>query len=85
MVITGSICKFCNASTQHIATRACNRDARIVVNVANLMSTRLAWDVGSALSNVLEFEREIVLDWDQPPDWFTQDYCLVYRPLRTAS
>ena len=68
-----------------IATRACDLDARIVVNVANLKSTRLAWDLGSALSDVLEFEREIVLDWDQPPDWFTQDYCLVYRPLRTTA
>jgi hypothetical protein len=65
-----------------IGSQACRPDARIVVNVANLGSTRLAWDIGTALADVLEFEREIVLDWDEPQDWFTQDYCLVFRPLR---
>jgi tRNA G10 N-methylase Trm11 len=67
-----------------IGTQACHPHARIVVNVANLGSTRLAWDVGSALADVLEFEREIVLDWDEPQDWFTQDYCLVFRPPQGA-
>jgi hypothetical protein len=70
-----------------IATRAAGPDARIVVNVANLRTTRLAWDVGAALSEVLSFEREVILDWDTPQDWFTQDYCLIYRaePLRNRS
>ncbi|WP_114558193.1 DNA methyltransferase [Desertihabitans aurantiacus] len=63
-----------------MATRAAGPDARIVLNVANLPSTPLAWDVGAALSEVLEFEREVVLDWDDPQDWFTQDYCLIFRP-----
>lgn len=63
-----------------IASRAAGPDARLVVNVANLNTTRLAWDVGAALADVLTFEREIVLDWDRPQDWFTQDYCLIFRP-----
>jgi hypothetical protein len=63
-----------------IATRACHPGARIVVNAANLMNTRLAWDLGTALADVLDFEREIILDWDRAQDWFTQDYCLVFRP-----
>ena len=68
-----------------IATRACHPGARIVVNVANLMNTRLAWDLGTALADVLDFEREIILDWDRPQDWFTQDYCLIFRPPRATT
>lgn len=63
-----------------IGSRAAGPDARIVVNVANLRSTPLAWDVGGALSEVLIFDHEVVLNWDEPQDWFTQDYCLVYGP-----
>ncbi len=62
-----------------VATRAAGPDTRIVLNVANLRTTQLAWDIGAALSEVLSFEREVVLDWDTPQDWFTQDYCLIYR------
>ena len=61
-----------------IAGRAASPDARLVVNVANLHGTRLAWDLGDALAEVLTFEREIVIDWDSPQDWFTQDYCLIF-------
>lgn len=63
-----------------ISDRAAGPDARLIVNVANLHGTRLAWDVGTSLAEVLSFEREIVIDWDRPQDWFTQDYCLVFRP-----
>lgn len=58
----------------------CSPDARIVVNVANLRihRTNLAWDAGTALAQVLTFDHEVVLDWDTPPDWLTQDYCLVF-------
>ena len=63
-----------------IAGRAAGPDARLIVNVANLRGTRLAWDVGDALAEVLTFEREIVIDWDRPQDWFTQDYCLIFKP-----
>lgn len=61
-------------------------DARVVLNVANLrhdedgsLVTPLAWDVAAAVSQVLRFEREIVIDWDTPPPWFTNDYCLVFQ------
>ncbi|HEY9290916.1 MAG TPA: hypothetical protein VIP98_06530 [Microlunatus sp.] len=68
-----------------IASRVVGSEARIVVNVANLRSSRLAWDVGAALSEVLTFDREVVLSWDEPQDWFTQDYCLIFRaPVRIA-
>ncbi|GAB3432035.1 TRM11 family SAM-dependent methyltransferase [Flindersiella endophytica] len=62
-------------------------DARVVLNVANLrhdedstLVTPLAWDIAGAVSEVLRFEREIVIDWDVPLPWFTNDYCLVFRP-----
>ncbi|HEY6740159.1 MAG TPA: DNA methyltransferase [Actinopolymorphaceae bacterium] len=55
---------------------------RIVVNVANLdydgAVTPLAFDLGHALSRVLTFEREVVLDWDPPIEWLTNDYCLIF-------
>ena len=63
-----------------IAGRAAGPDARLIINVANLHGTRLAWDVGEALADVLAFEREIVIDWDLPQEWFTQDYCLIFKP-----
>lgn len=63
-----------------MAARAATPEARLVVNVANLTTTTLAWDVGAALAEVLTFEREVVLEWDRPEEWFTQDYCLVFRP-----
>lgn len=60
-------------------------DSRVVLNVANLrhdedesLVTPLAWDVAAAVSEVLRFEREIVIDWDVAPPWFTNDYCLVF-------
>ena len=63
-----------------LGRRAAGDDTRLVVNVANLETTRLAWNVGAALAEVLTFEREIVVEWDRPQDWLTQDYCLVFRP-----
>jgi len=52
----------------------------IVVNVANLREqrTNLAWDVGTALAQVLTFEHEVIIDWDRPPGWLTHDYCLAF-------
>lgn len=69
---------------RNLANRAASPDTRLVVNVANLHGTRLAWDIGTALADVLTFEREILIDWDHPQDWFTQDYCLIFKP-RTAA
>ncbi|WP_020577933.1 TRM11 family SAM-dependent methyltransferase [Actinopolymorpha alba] len=57
-------------------------DAKVVINAANLHlhKTRLAWDIGQAVSKVLTYERDIVIDWDEPKEWFTNDYCLVFTP-----
>lgn len=56
--------------------------ARLVINVANLNLdnhfTPLAWDLAAKVSQVAKFEREIILDWDHPADWATNDYCLVF-------
>mgnify|MGYP001331270960 CR=1 FL=1 len=79
----GDYCRYLSDLQQiyrGIARRADGPDARIVVNVANLTTTMLAWDVGGALAEVLAFEREIVADWDRPQEWFTMDYCLIFRP-----
>jgi DNA modification methylase len=55
---------------------------RAVVNAANIKGrqgvTTLAWDLTAAIGEVLRFEREIVLCWDQPAPQFTNDYCLVF-------
>jgi len=58
-----------------------NPGGRVVINAANLRAhnTRLAWDIGNAVSGVLTYEREIVIDWDEPQPWFTNDYCLVFE------
>jgi tRNA G10 N-methylase Trm11 len=55
--------------------------ARVVINAANLRAhnTRLAWDIGNAVGDVLTYEREVILDWDEPQPWLTNDYCLVFR------
>lgn len=62
--------------------RTCRPGAKIVINVANLLIngrvTTLAWDLARAVSHVLPFEREIVLDWDKPMNWCTNDYCLIF-------
>ncbi|HZC26428.1 MAG TPA: DNA methyltransferase [Actinopolymorphaceae bacterium] len=56
---------------------------RAVINVSNIrlgpLFTPLAWDVGKAILTVLPLENEVVLDWNPPPAWFTNDYCLVFR------
>ncbi|MBL7253381.1 DNA methyltransferase [Paractinoplanes lichenicola] len=40
--------------------------------------TPLAFDVGRALSAVLEFEGEIYFDWSRPSAGVTGDYCLLF-------
>jgi hypothetical protein len=54
----------------------------VVVSVANIASnpvTTLAWDLGSEVVKSLQFLREVVVDWDEPPPQFTADYCLIFR------
>jgi DNA modification methylase len=57
-------------------------DATVVINAANLRlyTTRLAWDIGQAISEVLTYQYEVVIDWSQAHTWLTNDYCLVFKP-----
>lgn len=57
-------------------------DATVVINAANLRlhKTRLAWDIADAISTVLTFEYEVVIDWDDAHTWLMNDYCLVFKP-----
>jgi DNA modification methylase len=57
-------------------------DGRAVINAANIVGragvTTLAWDLAATVGEVLRFEREIVLCWDRPAPYFTNEYCLVF-------
>jgi DNA modification methylase len=55
-------------------------DATVVINAANLHlhNTRLAWDIGQAVSTVLTYQYEVVVDWGEAHTWLTNDYCLVF-------
>ena len=59
--------------------------ARAVLEVANLKDehglTTLAWDVARAVSNVLDFEGEVVVGWDRPEYGYDHSYCLVFRAV----
>jgi len=59
---------------------------RAVIEVANLKDgagvTPLAWDVAAAVSQVLHFEGEIVVCWDQYGYGYDHSYCLVFSQLR---
>ena len=60
-------------------------DRVCVVNVANMKRhdglTTLAWDVAGALSDVMTFEGEVVVCWQDDENVFGYDheYCLVFR------
>ncbi len=64
-----------------------------VVNVANMKRwdglTTLAWDVGRVLCDVMTFEGEVIVCWQDPdPDGnvfgYDHEYCLVFRnPKKT--
>lgn len=64
------------------ALRLLQPHGRLVVNAANMTDaghiTTLAWDLAARLADIADFEREIIVDWEPPPDWITVDYCLVY-------
>jgi DNA modification methylase len=57
--------------------------AHVVLEVSNLKDqsgiTMLAWDVARAVSNVLRFEGEVVVEWDRPEYGYDHSYCLVFR------
>ncbi len=59
-------------------------EARVVIEVANLKSsggvTTLAWDIAAAVSQVLTFEGEIVIEWEQSYGYgYDHSYCLEFR------
>jgi hypothetical protein len=57
----------------------------VVVNVSNIKRwdgfTPLAWDVWRVLSQVLSFEGEVVVCWEDSDHVFGYDheYCLIFR------
>jgi DNA modification methylase len=55
----------------------------LVLNAANMRTdghvTPLAWDLAAMISGPVTFVRELVIDWDEPADWMTNDYCLLFR------
>ena len=62
-------------------------DGHIVVEVANLKGpsgiTTLAWDVAGMLAEVLHFEGEVVVGWDQYGYGYDHSYCLIYTKAPT--
>jgi DNA modification methylase len=57
--------------------------AHLVINAANIRNgdvvTPLAWDIARAVSAHLSFRAETYLQWDDPPQWMSGDYCLVFQ------
>jgi DNA modification methylase len=55
---------------------------RVVLEVANLKAgnqvTTLAWDIGQEVSQVLHFEGEIIVCWDEHAFGYDHSYCLVF-------
>lgn len=55
---------------------------RVILEVSNLKPGRdvtpLAWDIGREVSQVLHFEGEIIICWDQYGFGYDHSYCLVY-------
>ena len=62
--------------------------ASAAINVANLKAswgvTFLAWDVGQAVAEVMEFVSEIPICWDRQHPAITQDYCLIFTNSPSA-
>lgn len=57
----------------------------VVLEIANIKRngrvTLLAWDVAQEISQVLRFEGEVVVCWDQYGYGYDHSYCLVYSAL----
>jgi hypothetical protein len=59
-------------------------EARAVIEVANLKGpsgvTTLAWDIAAVVGQVLRFEGEIVIAWEQGYGYgYDHSYCLIFR------
>ncbi len=57
-------------------------NAKVVVEVANIKKrgnvTILAWDIAKEISQVLHFEGEIIVTWDNYGGGYDHSYCLIY-------
>ena len=57
----------------------------VVIEVSNLKQggrvTTLAWDIADQVSQVLHFDGEVVVCWDQYGFGYDHSYCLVYTNL----
>jgi hypothetical protein len=74
------------ATIQHIYSQMAQLmkpRARVVIEVSNLKGPRgvttLAWDIAAAVAQVLAFEGEIVIAWEQPYAGYDHSYCLIFR------
>lgn len=69
-----------------LAVRGCLRDGGyLVINAANIRTgdvvTPLAWDIAHSLRPHLAFRGETYLQWDNPLDFISGDYCLVFQKV----
>jgi DNA modification methylase len=72
-------------------SRILKPNSHVVIEVANLKGngvTKLAWDIAHEISEILHFEGEIVIGWEQDGDLaqdgaygygYDHSYCLVFR------
>lgn len=72
---------------EHIYRQLCKRlkaSRHAVIEVSNLKHedgtiTTLAWDIARAVSNVLDFQGEVVIAWDETYGYgYDHSYCLVF-------
>ena len=69
--------------------RSMKKDGILVIEVNNIKQeqiTTLAWDIGKKLSNVFDFQGELIIVWDGISDekgvygtGYDHSYCLVYK------
>lgn len=63
--------------------RLLSNGGHLVINAANIRTgsvvTPLAWDIAQGLRPHLAFLGETYLEWDNPLDFISGDYCLVFQ------
>ena len=57
-------------------------DSTVIIEVANIKKrgyiTTLAWDIATRISQVLKFEGEVIVNWDNYGGGYDHSYCMVY-------
>lgn len=57
--------------------------ATVVIEAANLKNangvTTLAWDIGRAISTILTFQGEVIINWDKYGYGYEHSYCLIFK------